>query len=217
MAVQIQAVKDRIKALFPKTNLTQQRLTAIAGKLAQKPADDADDDAIDQVINDFNDVMSIEDIAKNDDRIRTLTKKATESSEKKVETKSEKKEEGDEKGDDPMSIILNELKSLKTELTEIKTKDHQKSIEERFRSDERLKGIPASMLKGRVPKDDESFDQSVEELVSDWDEVSGQIQQTKEKSKLGAFGKDTPPAGGGSGDTKQVSEKEADEIAKRLL
>lgn len=72
MAVEKAKVIARLKALFPKANLSQTRLDAIADKLAKKPADDADDAAIDAVINDFNDVLSIEDIAKGDDRTRTL-------------------------------------------------------------------------------------------------------------------------------------------------
>lgn len=76
MAVPVQKIKDRLKALFPKANLSTQRLDALAAKLANKPADDADDTAIDAVINDANDFMSFEDIAKEDDRIRTLEAKA---------------------------------------------------------------------------------------------------------------------------------------------
>ncbi len=72
MAVEKAKLITRLKALFPKANLSQKRLDAIADKLAKKPADDADDDAIDVVINDFNDILSIEGIAKDDDRARTL-------------------------------------------------------------------------------------------------------------------------------------------------
>ena len=76
MAVEKSKVIARLKALFPKANLSQKRLDALADKLASKPADDADDAAIDLVINDFNSVLSIEEIAREDDRVRTLEQKA---------------------------------------------------------------------------------------------------------------------------------------------
>ncbi|QYS85416.1 hypothetical protein JJC03_09205 [Flavobacterium oreochromis] len=78
MAVPKVKVIERLKALFPKANLSQKRLDALADKLATKPADDADDSAIDDVINDFNQILSIEEIAKDDDRLRTLESKQKE-------------------------------------------------------------------------------------------------------------------------------------------
>lgn len=72
MAVKPEQIKARLKVLFPKANLSQKRIDAIAAKLCLKPADDADDVAIDAVVNDANDFMSFEDIAKDDDRVRTL-------------------------------------------------------------------------------------------------------------------------------------------------
>ena len=78
MAVDRLKVIARLKALFPKANLSQKRLDALADKLASKPADDADDTAIDVVINDFNDILSIEEIAREDDRVRTLEARSKE-------------------------------------------------------------------------------------------------------------------------------------------
>lgn len=75
MAVPVEKIKARLKALFPKANLSTKRLDALAAKLATKPADDADDTAIDVVLNTANDFMSFEDIAKEDDRVRTLEAK----------------------------------------------------------------------------------------------------------------------------------------------
>ena len=78
MAVDKLKVIARLKALFPKANLSQKRLDALADKLAIKPADDADDAAIDAVIKDFDSILSIEDIAREDDRLRTLEAKQKE-------------------------------------------------------------------------------------------------------------------------------------------
>jgi hypothetical protein len=76
MAVKPEIIKARLKALFPKANLSQKRLDALAAKLAPMPADNADDAAVDAVLNQANDFMSFEEIAKEDDRVRTLEAKA---------------------------------------------------------------------------------------------------------------------------------------------
>lgn len=215
MAVEKTLVKARIKALFPNTNLTTQRLDAIAAKLAEKLEDGADNDAIDAVINEFNEnsYMTIEEIARNDDRIRNLAKKAgTPPTERKPEVKSDESDD-----DDPTSLLLKELKSLKEDISSLKAENQQKSIADRFKSDERLKGIPAAMLKGRIPKTEDEIESSIEELVSDWAEISGSVEDTNQKERLGRFGKDVPPAAGGKGSDFQVSEKEAEEIAKLLV
>ena len=76
MAVKPEIIKARLKALFPKANLSQKRLDVLAAKLAPMPADDADDAAVDVVLNLANDFNSFEEIAREDDRIRTLEAKA---------------------------------------------------------------------------------------------------------------------------------------------
>lgn len=76
MAVKPEKIKERLRILFPKANLSQKRLDEISERLAKKPADDADDNAVDEVINGFNEVLSFESIAKDDDRIRTLESKS---------------------------------------------------------------------------------------------------------------------------------------------
>lgn len=72
MAVKPEVIKARLKAKYPKANLSTKRLDAIAARLAPKPADDADDDAVDAVLAEANDFMSFEEIAREDDRVRTL-------------------------------------------------------------------------------------------------------------------------------------------------
>jgi hypothetical protein len=134
MAVEKSKVIARLKVLFPKANLSQQRLDAIADKLAKKPADDADDTAIDAVINDFNDVLSIEDIAKGDDRTRTLEadkKKAEEiAAGKKADSSKDDDKEGIKIDDDAPAwakAILKSNEKLTSDLEAIKSGNVQKS------------------------------------------------------------------------------------------
>ena len=128
MAVEKAKVIARLKALFPKANLSQTRLDAIADKLAKKPADDADEAAIDAVINDFNDILSIEDIAKGDDRTRTLEaekKKAEELAAKKKGNSSKDDEEEEEEETGEMTpfekTMLKKFGEIKSELDSIKS------------------------------------------------------------------------------------------------
>lgn len=67
-----QKIAGRLKVLFPKANLSKVRIDAIAAKLESKVSDDVDDTAIDEVINQANDFMDFEAIAKEDDRVRQL-------------------------------------------------------------------------------------------------------------------------------------------------
>jgi hypothetical protein len=139
MAVDKQKVIVRLKALFPKANLSQQRLDAIADKLAKKPADDADETAIDAVINDFNDVLSIEDIAKGDDRTRTLEadkKKAEElAAKKKPAPAAEEEEEVETEGMTPFEKqMLKKFGELKTDLDNIKSGNVKQSKLEQAKS-----------------------------------------------------------------------------------
>jgi hypothetical protein len=76
MAVKPEIIKARLKVLFPKANLSTKRLDALAAKLAPMPVDDADDAAVDLILNQANDFNSFEDIAREDDRVRTLEAKA---------------------------------------------------------------------------------------------------------------------------------------------
>lgn len=76
MAVKPEIIKARLKVLFPKANLSIKRIDALAAKLAPMPTDDADDAAVDAILNQANDFNSFEEIAREDDRIRTLEAKA---------------------------------------------------------------------------------------------------------------------------------------------
>lgn len=141
MAVEKSKVIARLKALFPKANLSQQRLDAIADKLAKKPADDADDTAIDAVINDFNDVLSIEDIAKGDDRTRTLEadkKKAEElAATKKPEPSKDDETEVSKIDDDAPAwakALLKSNEKLTADLESIKTGNIKQSKLEQAKS-----------------------------------------------------------------------------------
>lgn len=76
MAVKPQKIEERLMELFPKAkNLSKARKAKITASLAKIPADDADDTAIDAVISQYNDAIDIEELARQDDSIRTMKAK----------------------------------------------------------------------------------------------------------------------------------------------
>jgi hypothetical protein len=132
MAVSVEKIKARLKALFPKANLSTKRLDAYAAKLAPKPADDADDTAIDAIITDYNEVIDFEAVAKEDDKTRTLEadkKKAEEASAKAKGKKTDDEDNDDDDEDDPTDTktdkllkgLVKTIGTLKSDLENIKS------------------------------------------------------------------------------------------------
>jgi hypothetical protein len=208
MAVEAKKIKDRLKALFPKANLSQKRLDAIADKLAKKPADDADDAAIDAVINDFNEVLSFEEIAKEDDRARTLEadkKKAEEAAAKAKGGKNEEEEEETIEVDDDApswaKALLKQNEKLTSELEAIKTgktiESKRATASELFGKSEVLKGIPENIRKNWEARIDVNSETSFEDQIQALETEYSELVQVNADSNQYA-----PAAGGGKTDIK---------------
>lgn len=218
MAVEKSKVIARLKALFPKANLSQKRLDAIADKLAKKPADDADETAIDAVINDFNDVMSIEEIAKEDDKVRTL-----EASKKKAEDEARKKagksgdddvpeEEVEVDNDAPKwaKQIISQNKKLSDELEAIKSgktlETKQQTASQLFEKSEVLKAMKPEHKAKWLKRIDLSSEIPFEEQISALEtEYTDLVQVTADSSLYPG------PAGGGN-PSKETDESLVDDI-----
>src|SRR5690606_29370672 len=82
-------LKGRLMVLFPKANLSKERLDKILDRLVKKVDENADDTALDAAINEANDLMDFESLAREDDRMRTL------------EAEAKKKAEGNPPGTPP--------------------------------------------------------------------------------------------------------------------
>lgn len=97
MAVKPEKIAERLKVLYPKANLSKKRMDEFSAKLAPKPADDADDEAVDVIIRDANELIGFETIAAEDDRVRGLEAKAkaTKTEPAKPEEEEEPKPEDD--------------------------------------------------------------------------------------------------------------------------
>ena len=181
MAVDKLKMIARLKALFPKANLSQKRLDALADKLALKPADDADDAAIDSVINDFNSVLSIEDIAREDDRVRTLESKANPNPPAPAPKPTDPPTPPTPPTDVPAwaQAILDSNKKLEGELELIKTgkviETKRATASELFGKSEVLKGIPETIRKNwenRIDVNSETpFEEQIQALETEYSEL----------------------------------------------
>jgi hypothetical protein len=170
-----QKIAGRLKALFPKANLSQKRIDAIAAKLEPKVADDADETAIDDVINQANDFMDFEAIAKEDDRIRTL-----EANQKKAG-----EEEPNPPGTSPTPPTDDEpewAKRLSQRLENIEkgeiTKTKASTVADLFSKSQILKGLPENQKQSwinRVNLDAEDLASEISSLESEYTELKQSI------------------------------------------
>lgn len=221
MAVAPEKIKARLKALFPKANLSTKRLDAYAAKLAPKPADDADDEAIDVIINDYNEVIDFEAVAKEDDKTRTL-----EAAKAKADADAAKGKGGNGNDDEEVievdpdapawaKALLKQNEKLTSDLEAIKSGNLRQSKAEQAKSlleksevfkklDEDTKGF---MLKNVDLESETPF----EEQITGLEGVFGKLVQS---SADGGEYAGAPPVNGGK--TQKFSEAEADAIVSEM-
>lgn len=224
MAVEKQRVITRLKALFPKANLSQKRLDDLSDKLSKKPADDADDAAIDVVINDFNEILSIEDIAKGDDRTRTLEAEKKKAEEAAAKNKGGKKEEEEEEEDEEEEIpadtpswakaLIKSNKTLKADLDSIKSgnvlQNKKQTATQLFEKSETLKGLKEELKPRWINRIDINSETSIEDQIKELETEYSELVQINADSNSYAG-----PAGTGSSEQKP-SEAIVNEIVDNL-
>lgn len=194
MAVEASKVKARLRALFPKANLSSKRLDEISDKLGKKIEDNATDAQIDEAVTEQNELYSFEEIAKNDDRARTERRK----------TEPEPKLKEEEEPTDANDKLLKAIEALTAKVTSMEQEKRAQTLEQRFKSDERLKNVNPVLFKGRIPTSEDGFDEAIEELLKDAQEL-----------KLNNYGGDTPASGDNKKPT-EVKEISADDANKIL-
>src|SRR5690349_8539866 len=111
----LETFKERLKAKLPDLkaqNLTEKRLNAIADRLQNKFPDLTDEADYDAKIDELNDLTPFAEIAKQDDRIRTLEKNPNPLPKKKPvapKKDDEGEEEGSEAAEDDVKTMLKTL------------------------------------------------------------------------------------------------------------
>ncbi len=217
MAVKPEKIKERLKALFPKANLSQKRIDEISAKLATKPADDADDAAVDAFINDANELMGFEAMAKEDDRVRTLEanqkpKQEAAKTDDKVEIEATKTDDKETPAWAKTIIETNQKLSKEIEdmkqgkITDAKRQTAQQAIE----ASEVFKGLKPEVQAKWAGRIDINSETSFEDQVKDFETEFTDIKQTLANSTSYSG---SSPNGGTDG---KPSDKELDSVIEGL-
>lgn len=193
MAVEKGLVLTAIETKFKGKSLSKTFKESIATKWAAKIDTDAD---IDEYINDREDVI-LEASTEADRRVTDYVK-----ANPKETKKPDEKETVELPADTPeyVKVMMAKMETMGAEISGFKAQTQQKSLEERFKANPDLKGVPEFMFKGRVPKTEEEFDTAVQELKTDYSTFA-------EANKISNIGLDTP-GGGNQRRTPNLESKE---------
>jgi hypothetical protein len=223
MAVKPKKIKERLMELSPKAkNLSKARMNVLTVALAKIPADDADDDAIDAVINDHNAVFNFEEIAKSDDTIRTLQAKLKNQKPDEEEEEEEEEEEDPKPGSkksDEMPVwakgLFQKLDSVSTELNSIKTgkviENKMENAKSLFAKSEILKKLPEKVQQRFLKTLElDNEDLTIEDQIAELEEENEEFVQSLADSESVAG---TPPANTAA---SKVSDEELADIVGNM-
>lgn len=216
------AVKDKVRlrkileGLYPSVaGFSNERLDVLAARL--ESTDESADEEISTELTTINDTsfQTFEQIKKEDDRVRNLEGKLNKvkNARRPIKTQDgEDPSDEDPSDEDPVAKVLKEMAELKATLAEKEAQEKRQSLANRFKQDERLKGIPSFLVNRAVPTSEDEYDEAVETLAAEFKEFATE-------HKLESFGKDAPPAGKAPkfGGKVEISKDEADKLAGRLL
>lgn len=218
MAVEKERVIGRLKALFPKANLTKERLNAIAERLAKKPEDGATDEAIDEVVNEFNEnsIVTIEDIAREDDRQRSIQAKLDKLTNPEAGKKDNEEDLGDKKPKpEPLDDTPEWAKALIQKVDNIEkgklTESKKQNASQLFSNSEVLKGLKPELKQRWIDRINVDSETSIEE------QIEGLESEFKELVQVSADSGDyagAPPRG--AGNPTKFSEADADKIIDEI-
>lgn len=206
MPVEKDKVLAAIELKFKGKSITKTFKDNLATKWAAKIDNDTD---IDGYIEDREDVI-LEAVSEADRRATDAVKKVKAETEppKKEEIKKED-EEIDLPADTPeyVKMLMKQNKEISERLNGFETAQQQKSITERFKTDERLKGIPEFVFKGRIPAKEEDFETAVTELATEYSDFA-------KEAKITTFGQDKPTGAPGqpTGTPKEATKEEIDAV-----
>lgn len=214
MAVDKGKVLAALEIKFKGKSLTKNFKDKIAEKWAAKIETDEE---IDAYIEDREDVI-LEASTEADRRATQAATKARQEAAdaaagKKPETETKAPPTDDLPADTPewAKAIILEAKAARAEVAELKAARQTETIADRFKKDERLKGIPEFMLKGRIPQKEDDLETAITELVADFKPYA-------EQNKLAAFGGDAPATGNkqAANGVKEASKEQVAAVLSQL-
>lgn len=208
MPVEKGLVLTAIEAKFKGKSISKTFKDNLATKWAAKIDNDTD---IDAYVDDREDVV-LEAVREADQRVTDAVKKLAPP--KKEGNEPPKEEEIDTEGMTPFEkMMLAKFGQLETKITGFETQQKTQSLSERFRKDERLKGVPEFILNKSIPASDDEYETSVETLATEYKSFAetNKIVAPVSGSEIPGGG-NTPPAG----QTKQASKEDVDKLAQSI-
>ena len=161
--------KARLKAKYPKANLSQKRIDAFADRLHKKFPELTEEADHDAKIDDYYPEEDVMLIAKQDDTIRTLKVKPKDTSDITTQATTTDQQQQQSAPDEPPAWA----KSLIGEIQSLKAEKLQSTITQKISSSEKLKEIPANFYaKRRLPEKEEEIDAFVDEVANDYQEFT---------------------------------------------
>lgn len=206
-----QKIIERLRAKFQGVNLSTARVEAIASKLDAKITEE---DQIDGKLDELNEIFPFADMAKEDDRLRTLEAKAKEKEEeskKNSEEDNKIKTSEDKKTDDPVLALLQEMKGEIAALKSDKVVTSRKSVAvEKFKdAPEAFKNDLLEDLNMISFTDDNHFNTYIERK----EKAFADFKQAQSEAGLG---NDKPSRGAGGTSSKEATKAELDKVMENL-
>lgn len=199
---------QKIRELFPNVNLSKERLDAIVDKLAAKITEE---DQIEERINDLNEVVPFAEIAKQDDRVRTLEAEAKKKAAKSADPPKEDPDKKDKPDDDPPAWAKALLEKVeKLESGKIATSRREKVLEKLKDADEKYRNRVLRDFDRMRIDSDEDFETVLSDIESDFADFK-QLQ-----SDIG-LGNDSPFGAFGNLDKGKPSDSEVESIVDSIL
>lgn len=187
-------IKARLKEKFPGVNLSSKRLDDISDKLSKKITEESE---IDAKLDEINELMPLAEIARQDDRLRTLESKSKDKQPTPANTDSNSNQDAD----DMPGWFKKHVEETNKKLAEIEARNLQGSMQSRLAKD--LKDIPAKFYsRAALPDKEDDYAAFVEGVKTDYQSF---IDEQVEKGLMSAA-KPANASGGASATDKQVDE-----------
>jgi len=209
MAVEKGLVLTAIEAKFKGKSISKTFKDNLATKWAAKIDNDTD---IDAYVDDREDVV-LEAVREADQRVTDAVKKLTPAPKPEDKTQKELEEIDTEGMTSFEKMMLAKFGQLETKIIGFETQQKTQSLSERFRKDERLKGVPEFILNKSIPTSDDEFETAVETLATEYKSFAetNKIVAPVAGSEIPGGG-NTPPVG----QTKQASKEDVDKLAQSI-
>lgn len=197
-------IKERLRAKFAGVNLSQKRIDEISTRLEGKITEESE---IDGALDTANEYYPFADIAKEDDRVRTLEAL----SKKTPQDPPQKPEETEDKNTPEWAkSLVSTVTDLKAKLDVYEQKENKQTSIQKAIAKLKEKNIPDSFSKIAIKNLNANSDEEIESFVSEIESSFTEFQQSQNIEKVN--GSEKPFASGKSPDTVK---KDIEEWAKK--